>query len=259
MNKITESQIIIPQHHFLYGEKTEDRTSFLKGMESDYSLGIDQINPSVIYLSDIGLPISRIKEGIPKRPIDLASYDYTLYSLLSSLVKKIIDSDDYAEIEYRSKELFSLLNEIYLKDEGLVVHDYSELAKTLDKIKASYQKYYASYCQTGVGQQPTITSIDLVTFLKDIKEILNNTSIIFILDHQSPLNPSGYQAINSLIGSLRPKLATINVASSFDDWKSYYTFAGEMLNYDEDYDIIDLDGNFERTQASLAKKYSFDE
>lgn len=261
MDPLLELRILNSGHHFIYGDKTKDRELFLKELEYFYSLELDGAIPRayVVYVPHIGLPSMDIKEGISKSLIELVSKEYVIYSIASSLVEKILDSDDYDEIAYRSKNLLFKLNNCYLQNNDIKVRSYSELLTLFSRIKETLKKHYESYCKDGVCKSPIITPFDLIVFLENLKDVINNVARpVIMLDHQETLNITGYQTINSLIYDICPSLASINVVTAFDDWATYYTLAGEMINYNDNYEVLDLDGNFARAQEAIAKKYSID-
>lgn len=259
MEKVIEAQIINPTHHFIYGENNKTRTKILNDLANSYPLEIDKNKPRITYVSDIGLPEMPLKEGVNIYPIELVCQEYIIYSIALVITEQILNSKDYEEIEYRSKDLFEFLDNFYFKADNLGVRNYEELKKLFEKIRSSFSRHYESYCNEGNVIEPIITSFSLSAILDNISRILNNFSNnIIILDNKEPMNSICYQAINSLIRDVSPSNTSFNVATSFEDWKSYYTFAGHFINYREDYQIIDLDGNFARTQEEIIKKYSID-
>ncbi|MDE5630067.1 MAG: hypothetical protein K2G03_07525 [Bacilli bacterium] len=259
MSIIVESKLLRPEHHFVYGENNEARMHLLRELEEKYPLAIDSLMPSITYVSDIGLPKMPIKATLEKYPIDLVCQEYIAYSIAQSLISQILNSKSYEEIAYRSRDLFSLLNNFYFKIDGLTVRDYEELGYLIERVKVSFKEHYESFCRTGEIKSPIITSFSLMTLLENMSVILNNAANnIIILDNQEPINEVCYQAINSLISDIHPSTTSINVATSFDDCESYYTFAGHFINYRDDYQVIDLDGNYKRAQDTLMKKYNMD-
>lgn len=259
MDRIVEAKIISPEHHFIYSEPNESRTDFLKQLELTYPLVLDTMMPRITYVSNIGLPKMDIKDKLPKYPIEVVCQEYVIYSIALKVIEQILNSKSYEEIAHRSKDLFALLNNHYFIVDSLTVRDYEELKQLFERVQESFKKHYESYCSSGEIKSPILTSFSLKTLLDNLPVILNNIGgSVILLDNKEPMNEICYQAINSLIRDIRPLNTSFNVATSFDDWASYYTFAGEFINYREDYQIIDLDGNFSRAQEAITKKYSID-
>lgn len=261
MNKVINVRNLNANHHFIYGNKTEKRTDILKELDQSSPLESNREKPCVIYVPDIGLPPIEIQDEMSKYLIETSANEYINYSVIQALIAKILASQYYDEIEYRSKELFSLINNEEIRIGGYNINDYKELENALSCLKVNLRNYYEEYSKRGKnGCGTTTVTLNLMAYLKNFKIASNNNATpVILLDNREVINNYSYQAINSLIKNTPPSIATINVVTSFDDWQTYYTFAGEMLHCGEHYDIIELDDNLKNAQDALIKKYSFDE
>lgn len=253
--------IISAEHHFVYSNPGAVRTNLLKEIAAKYPLRVCSSRPAVIYTDDLGLAKLPIKGGVNSYPVDLVASVYPEISLCLAVVEKILNSDPstIAEISSYSEDLFASLNSTYLNKAVGEVHSYEDLRDYLKLVLTSYKEHYQSYILEGVTKTTILTDFDLASFLREFRATINALShTVFILDNNKLMHPHCYNSINRLMSTLSPKESSINVVTSFDDWQSYYTLASEMLFPHEQYEVIDLDGNFTEAQEKLMKKYDIE-
>lgn len=233
------------RHLFIYGYKNEQRSEFLKGLESDYPVIADSEKPAALYFDSLGIPKMDINlEGKDTLSIRASSREYLSFTVAARILERSMDFDKTV-LDRRLSRLISLINIDKNKD-------YAEIKTVEDllkEIKTSRDFYYESYINYVKGLIASISIDDIAIpfleldmFVRLYKEAMNMKSYFgIIFDKQTTLMPSSTQAINNLIGSRINGDISVKVAIEPADWETYRDSNGQLVQAIHDYGTVELD------------------
>ena len=237
------------RHLFIYGYPTEQRTIFLKSLEKEYPIKMDEESPMGIYLEDYGLPaIDITNKELGHGRLDIISDTYLSLSIISKILKNIVLQDNNHS-EERLRELLRFINKCCKAKNVKEADSLKELIYLLEESKRLYKEFCISHAKEGsvekVFDDIPIPFIDGVEMSEKIKRSIGNKSYFgLIIDHNKKISPSSQRAINSLIGGRINSDISVKLATSPSDWETYITQNNQLIEYVHDYSYVELDDSF---------------
>ena len=235
------------RHLFIYGYKNEQRSDFLKGLESGYPIIADSDKPAALYFDSLGIPEMNIDlKGKDTLLIHVSSREYLSFAVAAKILERSMDFDKTG-LDRRLSELIGLIN----SDKNMGFAEIQTVEDLLKEIKISRDFYYESYIKYVKGLIASISIDDIAIpfleldmFVRLYKEAMNMKSYFgIIFDKQTPLMPSSTQAINNLIGSRINGDISVKVAIEPDDWETYRDSNGQFVEATHDYGTVELDNS----------------
>lgn len=235
------------RHLFIYGYKNEQRSDFLKGLESGYPIIADSDKPAALYFDSLGIPEMNIDlKGKDTLLIHVSSREYLSFAVAAKILERSMDFDKTV-LDRRLSELIGLIN----SDKNMGFAEIQTVEDLLKEIKISRDFYYESYIKYVKGLIASISFgdiaipfLELDMFVRLYKEAMNMKSYFgIIFDKQTPLMPSSTQAINNLIGSRINGDISVKVAIEPDDWETYRDSNGQFVEATHDYGTVELDNS----------------
>ena len=87
-----------------------------------------------------------------------------------------------------------------------------------------------------------IPFMDIESFIKKVKKLINNDSYLCILlNYENEISTYSMKSVNNLIASRINKNISIKLGTGSKEWKTYYTDNNDHIDSVQDYDIIYLD------------------
>ena len=246
-------------HKYVYGYYRNARCNFLKSLEDIYPVVFDCDKPIAIYLDNFSLPmIDCNKKDIDKNLLCTLSSEYLYFSIVYSIMNKIVEIDGFNILEDRVKKILNYFNFMCLNEDFSKIDSIDKLLIALKKSKDFYFNYYHDYMSLDVLRfninDLEIPFVDICSYLKVMKEILNNNSYFsLIVDCKHDVPVISKSAINSFVASRCNKDISFNVITDIDDWNVYYDLNGNVVQYIHDYDIIKLDSNYDDYMKRIRK------
>ena len=247
------------RHLFIYGYKNEQRSDFLKGLESGYPIIADSDKPAALYFDSLGIPEMNIDlKGKDTLLIHVSSREYLSFAVAAKILERSMDFDKTV-LDRRLSELIGLIN----SDKNMGFAEIQTVEDLLKEIKISRDFYYESYIKYVKGLIASISIDDIAIpfleldmFVRLYKEAMNMKSYFgIIFDKQTPLMPSSTQAINNLIGSRINGDISVKVAIEPDDWETYRDSNGQFVGAIHDYGTVELDDSYKKYMKSRKNKY----
>lgn len=240
------------RHLFIYGYPTEQRTIFLKSLEKEYPIKIDETSPMGIYLEDYGLPAVKVtNKELGQGRLDIISDSYLSLSLISKILKNIV-LQDKDKSEEKLRELLDFINRCCKQKKIKDANNIKELITLFEESKRLYKDFYLKHATEGSVEKLfddiPIPFIDGVMTSETIKESIGNKSYFgLIIDHNKKISPSSQRAINNLISGRINSDISIKLATSPNDWETYVTQNNQYIEYVHDYSYVELDDSYKKT------------
>ncbi len=245
------------RHLFIYGYKKEQRSDFLKSLESDYPVIADSDKPAALYFDSLGIPKMNIDlKGKDTLLIHASSREYLSFAVAAKILERSMEFDKTV-LDRRFSRLIGLIN----SDKNMGYAEIQTVSDLLKEIKTSRDFYYESYINYVKGliasisvDDVAIPFLELDMFVRLYKEAMNMKSYFgIIFDKQTPLMPSSTQAINNLIGSRINGDISVKVAIEPDDWETYRDSNGQFVEVTHDYGTVELDDSFKKYMKKLTR------
>lgn len=238
------------RHLFIYGYKNEQRSDFLKGLESGYPIIADSDKPAALYFDSLGIPEMNIDlKGKDTLLIHVSSREYLSFAVAARILERSMGLN-ITDLDIRFSTLISLIK----IDKNMDYAEIKTVEDLLKEIKTSRDFYYESYINYVKGLIASISIDDIAIpfleldmFVRLYKEAMNMKSYFgIIFDKQTPLMPSSTQAINNLIGSRINGDISVKVAIEPDDWETYRDSNGQLVQAIHDYGTVELDDSYKK-------------
>ena len=239
MNKNIERSIIKEKkHQFLYGYNSEDRYNFLKDIESRNPISNNSDKPGVIYIDDGKLAVF--------------SKEYLNFSILLEVLTKMKKDVGLNILMPRLRRLIDLAS-----SRNMYVKSIADLEEFFKEAKAVYKDLYLEFTKTGEVSSTNYMKLsfsnlnDTIYYYK--RALNNNSNFIIILDNKNNISSYSIKAVNSLIqGS---KDISIKVATDIENWPFDTTLNGTFIEYDENFNYVELDDSYKKHIERVRKKY----
>lgn len=251
MNDYIKDKIVgTNRHQFIYGENSHERTRFLKDIEGSHKLAIGQDTPSVIYLR----PSFKHENSTSDRRLMFLSIAHLETILEIETLTKIKNNIPLDVFDNVAKNLYRIFSAIYETpidslDEALVI---------MNRYIKKFDDWYNDICleKKSIGidlNYPRYLMFELL--VSELKRAIDFKSYFaVIIDHKERLDDFYTKAINNFVNSRYGNIS-MKVVTHPDEWESYITTSGNIVQYDHDYDIVELDDSFKK--HILRKKGNF--
>ena len=172
------------RHLFIYGYKNEQRSDFLKGLESGYPIIADSDKPAALYFDSLGIPEMNIDlKGKDTLLIHVSSREYLSFAVAAKILERSMDFDKTV-LDRRLSELIGLIN----SDKNMGFAEIQTVEDLLKEIKISRDFYYESYIKYVKGLIASISIDDIAIpfleldmFVRLYKEAMNMKSYFGII------------------------------------------------------------------------------
>lgn len=248
------------RHLFVYGEKSQERTSFLKGLEDDYPIKCNEDSPMAIYLDDFGLPsLPNQNPNIDKIRIKTIGREFFNASLTYKIVNRLMKKDDLSseQISYFLKNV----SRINLPGSDERIASLEELTKLLKETKDFYQTYYHEYVKENPSlpnfneiKMPFIELNGTIIYLK--KALKNDSYFGIIIDHNEPISLTSTQVINGIVTRRINKDISMKIVTEPDKWLSFYDQSGELAEATHDYGVVELDSSLKQYVKKMKNSFN---
>lgn len=261
MNDCVKKQIMEQsRHHFIYGYDGREREEFLRSLEDEYPIKINENSPMAIYMNDFSLPIieGNIQNGDDLK-LSTIGREYLNFVIFSNIIDSIIKQDKLNLLENRIDWFLERISRICLVREKILSFD--ELVELLKESKDFYTMYYSDYL---MGKDIflnindlKIPSLEINSVTRVVKNLLNNQSYFgIIIDKQNDIPLILMKSINSLVSRRVNSDISMKVACDPEKWDVYYGFGGVLIENIHDYGVIELDDSADKYLKKVKSKRS---
>lgn len=240
--KSIEKQIISEsRHQIIYCDDSSIRKQLFKSLEVNNPLIETADKPMSVYIDDLGPQTNNMKNNLDSIKLSSMTREYLYFSICYEIVNKIKNF----KIDKKSLDYFiDRINTLFIQNYNIISLD--ELLSTLLSSKETYEKAFINYAETGSFDfdinDMNIPFMDIESFVKKIKKLINNDSYLCILlNYEKDISIYSMKSINNLIASRINKNISIKLGTGSKQWKTYYTDNNDHIDSVHDYDIIYLD------------------
>ena len=245
------------RHLFIYGYNNEYRNKFLKSLEDNYPFLIDTNKPIALYFDSLGFP--KMDIDLKNKNINLmevTSMEYLSFTIATKILEKAMQLE--IDLEKRLARLIYLTN-INRNNNYAEIKNVFNLLNELRTSRDFYYEKYVNYVKGLIEEIPinniAVPFIQLEMFIKEIKKAMNiNSYFGIIFDKRGPLATTSVQAINTLIGRRINDDISVKVAISQDDWETYITNNGQLIEAVHDYGTVELDDSYKKYMNLFTRK-----
>lgn len=241
------------RHMFIYGYQNEERSKLLETMALESQKNFDGNSPIGIYISDIGLPNVQVKQAnVDMTVLKLLARDYCSYLMCSEILKVVLSSkapDD-------SDKFLKNINKMFLKRE---VSSLEEVCSLLEESKVICYDTFVNYSMYGVAHdylsKIPFKFISSSYFISCLKRCINMKSYFALLfDTCDEMSTISQMAINDYVGCRNNADISIKVATSYENWRTYYCLNGCLIENVHDYGFVEIDDNLEKHIKRMKKR-----
>lgn len=243
-------------HQFIYGYNIEQRHQFLKELEQDYPIQIEENTPMAIYLEEYGLPKIDLKLNEMERiQISGVSREYLNFLIAHQVLTNSIECLGIQELDKRMTELLSFANRCLINGKATSLQNITDLLMVLEQSINMYLKGYLNYNEHSFKiNEVAIPFIQIDSFIRRVKQGLNNNSYFgIIIDKRHDISSFSPKAINGLIGSRITADLSMKVALEPGGWDTYSYSDGQVIQDPHDYSTIQLDDSLKVYINTLTK------
>lgn len=220
-------------HKFIYADDKTKWKIFLKSLENDYPIVMDEDKPMAIYLDEIGCNKTKREEN------KLAFYSSQYFNTLifCNIFRRTFELYDSNTLNNRLEMLITFLNKIFKPQTSF--NSVNDIYEEFQRIR----KYYEENILNGYSQinDLRINYLTWQMIVSKFKEGINNSSYFgIIVDKQHDLIIPSTKAINEFVGGRITNDLSMKVAISPNDWDTYTDFNGNFIENPHDYDTIDI-------------------
>lgn len=243
-------------HQFIYGYNVEQRHQFLKGLEQDYPIKVEENAPMAIYLEEYGLP--KIDLELNKMEciqISGISREYLNFLIAHRVLTRSIECLGLQELDKHMTDLLSFANRCLINKKATSFQNITDLVMALEQSIEMYLKGYLNYHKHSFKiNDVAIAFIDIESFIRRVKQGLNNNAYFgIVIDKRHDLSPFSIKAINGLVGSRITADLSMKVALEPGEWTTYSDANGQMIQDPHDYSTIQLDDSMKAHVNKLKK------
>lgn len=245
------------RHLFMFGYNSQDRSKFLKSLETDYPYTADFSKPIALYFDSFGLP----KAELDIRSMDIYMLqsmcrEYLAFLVASKILSKTIRFND-TNLDDKLSWLISLTN-INRNPNYAEIVSPLDLLREFNVTRDFYYENYIKYVNGLIESIPiadvSIPFLDLEMFVNQYKRCMNMQTYFGVLfDKKSELSVFSIQAINNLIGARINSDISVKVAVEPDNWETYCGVNGQHIEPTHDYGIVELDDSYGTYTRKLMK------
>lgn len=240
--KNIENQIITEsRHQIIYSDDSEFRKELFKSIEKNNPISQNINKPFCVYIEDIGPNIDNLKGNLDSVKLSSMAREYLYFSTCYEIVNKIKELKLDEEL---LKRFLDRINTLFTQNYDILSLD--ELSVSLLNSKEIYENGFKNYVETGNLNfninEMNIPFMDLESFIKKIKKLINNELYLCILlNYEKEISLYSMKSVNNLIASRINKDISIKLGTSNKSWKIYYTDNNDHIDSVHDYSIIYLD------------------
>lgn len=256
MNEIKKKEIIGQnRHQFIYGYNNDERRIFLQGIENDFPIKVNENIPMAIYLDESYLAEIDLKNtDVDKFRMYSIGREQFNFVIGQNILNKILRQAENNLNEQSVEKFLSSINKLYLSSSCKNIETLDELLNVLKKSQKFYEEYYAG--QHLDINELKIQFLDITSFIRHIKKLLNNNSYFnIIVDYRSEISQISKIAINALVASRINSDISMKVACEPGEWKVYTDFNGQHIDSIHDYGIVNLDNSEREYTRKLKNKF----
>lgn len=248
------------RHLFVYGDRSLERTSFLKSLEEDYPIKSNEDSPIAIYLEEFGLPnLPNQNPSIDKIRIKTIGREFFNASLTYKIVDSLIKKGDLSDEQ--TSYFLKNISRVNLPGADARIESLEELSKMLQETKDFYQRYYQEYVKEN-PQLPNFNEVRMpfielngtVVYLK--KALKNDSYLGIIIDHNGPISLTSTQVINGIVTRRINKDISMKVVTEPDKWISFYDQSGELAEATHDYGVVELDSSLKQYVKKMKNSFN---
>ena len=242
------------RHQFIYGQATDERTSFLEGLEYAYPIIDHNYRPMAIYMMDYSLPnVDRDIESVTRMKLILISEKFLNLSIVYNISNRIAfnRSLNFNTYAFNSSSYSNLISNTEINN----ITNFLQFSQKIKNIMDLYSCFYKGILNDSfnVNTPIDLPFIDAVEFVSDIKDLLGNKAYFsLIFDNKEDISEISTIAINNFIDKRINKDISIKVATEPGKWKTVYDLDGNMIEDIHDYGEVELDNN----KRVYMKKYN---
>jgi len=243
-------------HQFIYGYNNEERHQFLKGLEQDYPIRVEEDVPMAIYLEEYGLPkIDLSLNDMERIQITGVSREYLNFLISHRILTRSKECLGIQELDRRMTELLSFTNRCLISGATKSLQNITDLLIALEQSIDMYLKGYLNYGEHSFKiNDVAIPFIQIESFIRRVKQGLNNNSYFgIIIDKQHDISKYSTQAVNGLVGSRITSNLSIKIALTPGDWDSYSYSQGQVIEDPHDYSTVQLDDSLQSHMKILQR------
>jgi len=224
------------RHQFIFAYDGDARNEVVDAIE--------QRKNTIIKIDNLKIdnPRKKVKDVIKLKFITREYLNFKIaYNLLEK--NKINLSSE------QSSQLIEAINKLFLNKESEKIKDYETLLiilkKSIDFYKNNYNKLINEENTESINNLK-IQFIDIITLINHIKKIIKDNSYIFILFNNKNYPIILQQVIMNFVTSRCNKDLSTKIFTEFNKWKTNYDEVGNLAQNIHDYDVVELDDNFEK-------------
>lgn len=246
------------RHLFVYGNRSQERTDFLRELEEDYPVMCNEDSPIALYLEDYALPnLTNQNPNIDKIRLKTIGREFFNASVTYKLVDLLTKKADLREeqINYFLRNMAR----INLPGSNEKIESLEEFSRLIKETKDFYQLYYQEYLKEDPNlpnfsdvRIPFIELNGTVVYLK--KTLKNDSYIGIIIDHNEPISLVSTQVINGIVTRRINKDISMKVVTEPDKWISFVDQSGELAEATHDYGVVELDSSLKKHIKKIKRK-----
>lgn len=241
------------RHMFIYGYQNEDRSNLLKDMALESQKNFDGNTPIGVYISDMGLPnILDEQANVDMTVLKILARDYCSYLMCSEILKVVLSSKIPGDLD----KYLKYINKMFLKRDASSLE---EVCTLMDGTKVICYDTFVNYCINGetndyLDKVPFgfIFPMHLISYLKKCINMQSYFALLF--DIPDGMSVISQMAINDYVGCRNNDDISMKVATSYEDWGTYYCLNGSLIENVHDYGCVEIDDNLEEHIKRMKKR-----
>jgi hypothetical protein len=237
MLNIKETIMNNPNHQFIYINDTEERNKIIGEIKND--------DPSnVIILDEFGSKEYKVHEDCKKELIKNMNRQFLYFTIIYKIVNEALKNEcNQNDID----RLIDMINMMYLSNDTKYLKNLSELKNQLYMSKETYKMGIEEYSTLGRikfdFERLLIPQVDIINVSTKAKSLLNkNSNMIVLLNHEKEISLSATETINDLMFTKINRNFSLKLFTDEEDWKTFTTDTGQVLNPKFDYEELNLNG-----------------
>ena len=258
MGELLKDEIMNQSRHlFIYGYENDERTSFLKSLESDFDVVVGLDKPIAIYMKEYYFPKTDISLDVDKFRIHQVSRERFNIAIVKNIITRIKSNSSLLEDE----NILKFLNRISsITSDDSSYSNLDDFEKDLISSLEFYSLYYEKLI-SGSNSLPSISEVKIPFIMPDMvipkikKMLVNNSYFGIIIDGSGDFSLETYKLVNGYVTRRINSDLSMKVVTDPEKWITYYDNSGEYAEAVHDYGIIELDSSYSELTKRMMKKY----